>query len=92
MAFRRGFKAEANRIALRVRAQMDLSPIAPIDPALVCAHFDIVLLKLSELDCDARRFLGVDQAAFSAVTVVASCAGASSSVQPSSNASRVSRS
>ena len=69
MGFRRGFKADANRIALRVRAQMGLLPIAPIDPALVCEHFDIVLLKLSELDCDTSRFLGADRSAFSAVTV-----------------------
>jgi hypothetical protein len=69
LAFRRGFKAEANRIALRVRAQMGLSAIAPIDPALVCGHFDIVLLKLSELGCYAARFVGVDRSAFSAVTV-----------------------
>ena len=69
MAFRHGFKADANRIALRVRAQMGLLPTAPIDPALVCAHFDIVLLKLSELDCDASRFLGANRSAFSAATV-----------------------
>lgn len=69
MGFRRGFKADANRIAVRVRAQMGLLPIAPIDPALVCAHFDIVLIKLSEVGCDASRFLGADRSAFSAVTV-----------------------
>jgi IrrE N-terminal-like domain len=69
LAFRRGFKAEANRISLRVREQMGLRPIDPIDPAKVCAHFDIVLLKLSELDCDSSSFLGASRSSFSAVTV-----------------------
>jgi IrrE N-terminal-like domain len=35
----------------------------------VCAHFDIVLLKLSELDCDFSSFFGVSRSSFSAVTV-----------------------
>ncbi|RUX73381.1 ImmA/IrrE family metallo-endopeptidase [Mesorhizobium sp. M7A.F.Ca.US.006.04.2.1] len=69
MAFRHGFKAEANRIALKVRDKMGLGPIDRIDPIAICAEFDIVLLKLSELDCDAKAFLGRDQSAFSAVTV-----------------------
>ncbi|TPL96415.1 ImmA/IrrE family metallo-endopeptidase [Mesorhizobium sp. B2-3-11] len=69
MEFRHGFKANANRIALKVRDQMGLGPIDPIDPAAICTEFDIVLLKLSELDRDTRAFLGRDQSAFSAVTV-----------------------
>lgn len=69
MAFRRGFRAEANRISLSIRTQMGLRPIDPIDPAMVCAHFDIVLLRLSELDCNVSSFLGVDHSSFSAVTV-----------------------
>lgn len=68
MGFRRGFKAEANRIALRVRQQMDLAPHAPIDPAAVCAHFEIELLELSEVEPNSP-FLGEHQGAFSAVTV-----------------------
>lgn len=47
-AFKRGFKAEANRIALDIRAQMGLAAIDPIDPVEVCRHFDIELIKLSE--------------------------------------------
>lgn len=69
MAFRRGFKAEANRISLRIREQMGFGPLDPIDPANVCTHFDIVLLKLSELGCDFSSFLGADCSSFSAVTV-----------------------
>lgn len=68
MGFRQGFKAESNRIALRVREQMGLSPIDAIDPAAVCTHFDIELIKLSEIDSDSQ-FLGVDNSPFSAVTV-----------------------
>jgi IrrE N-terminal-like domain len=48
---------------------MGLTPLAAIDPADVCAHFDIVLLKLSELDCDSSSFLGSRRSSFSAVTV-----------------------
>jgi Zn-dependent peptidase ImmA (M78 family) len=68
LSFRRGFKAEANRIALRIRQQMGLAAIDPIDPSKVCAHFEIKLIGLRELDC-ASSFLGRDRSAFSAVTV-----------------------
>lgn len=69
MGFRRGFKAEANRIALRVREQMGLSARSPIDPAKVCKHFEVRLIRLSELDLDCSPFLGTDKSSFSAVTV-----------------------
>jgi hypothetical protein len=69
LAFRRGFKAEANRIALRVRAQMGLSEIAPIDPAAVCAHFEIQLLRLSEVQPDSPFLQDAHNSAFSAVIV-----------------------
>jgi hypothetical protein len=68
LGFQRGFKAEANRIALRVRANMDLRPIDPIDPAAVCAHFDIALIKLSAV-APACAFLGRESSTFSAATV-----------------------
>ena len=69
MNFRRGFKAEANRIALRVREKGGLSAIAPIDPVQVCAWFDVTLIPLSELGCDCSHFLGCGESSFSAVTV-----------------------
>ncbi len=47
---------------------MGLRPIDPIDPAALCAHFDIRLIKLSEVDA-ACGFLGADNSLFSAVTV-----------------------
>jgi hypothetical protein len=69
LTFRRGFKAEANRISLRVREQMGLRAIDPIDPPQICNHFEIVLIRLSELDCDCSTFLGENNSSFSAVTV-----------------------
>lgn len=72
MGFQRGFKAKANRIALRVRANMGLRPIDPIDPAAVCAHFDIDLIKLSEVAAGCA-FLGRESSSFSAVTVPCGC-------------------
>ncbi|KAF2990305.1 hypothetical protein MJC1_02700 [Methylocystis sp. MJC1] len=48
---------------------MGLGPLDPIDPIQVCAHYDIVLLKLSELGCDSSSFLGASRSSFSAVTV-----------------------
>jgi len=68
LSWRRGFKAEANRIAIRVRQKMGLTPICPIDPVLVCERFDIRLLKLSEID-PTTPFLRSESTKFSAVTV-----------------------
>jgi hypothetical protein len=47
---------------------MGLSAIDPIDPAAVCAHFDIKLLRLSEV-APHSPFLCDDNSVFSAVTV-----------------------
>lgn len=68
MAFRRGFKAEANRIALRIRDRMGLSPIDPLDPFEVCTRLDIPVIQLSEID-PRSPFLRSESSAFSAVTV-----------------------
>jgi hypothetical protein len=48
---------------------MGLRSVDPIDPVEVCAHFDIALLKLTELDCDSASFFGANRSSFSAVTV-----------------------
>ena len=47
---------------------MGLTPICPIDPVAVCLHFEIDLLKLSEVD-PSSPFLGSESSRFSAVTV-----------------------
>jgi Zn-dependent peptidase ImmA (M78 family) len=67
LEFKRGFKADANRIALRVRDRMGLEVNDPIEPEAVCAHYEIRLIPLSEVDPNSP-FL-VDTASFSAVTV-----------------------
>lgn len=69
MVFRRGFKAEANKIAVRVRQQMGMTARAPIDPSKICAHFDVLLVKLSELGSADRSLLEHENSVFSAVTV-----------------------
>lgn len=69
MSFRRGFKAEANRVAVRVRQKMGLAPHEPIDPAALCALLDIELIRMSDLSCDCSAFMGSGQSVFSAVTV-----------------------
>jgi len=69
LGFRYGFKANANRIALKVRERMGLAPEAPIDPLEICALFEIEVIGLSSLSCDASVFLGAESSAFSAMTV-----------------------
>ena len=68
MSFLRGFKAEANRIALRIRDRMGLRPIDALDPFEVCTHLDIRVIRLREIDPHSP-FLGTAGSAFSAVTV-----------------------
>ncbi len=68
MSFRKGFKAEANRISLRVRNKLGLSKTDPIDPAEVCIHFELELLFLSEVE-PTSPFLTTQKSKFSAVTV-----------------------
>ena len=68
MAFRRGFKAEANRIALRIRDRMGLGPTDPIDPFEICTRYDIRVIRLSDID-PLSLFLRDASSAFSAVTV-----------------------
>jgi Zn-dependent peptidase ImmA (M78 family) len=74
MPFPRGFKAKANRISLQVRTQLQLAAIDPLDPWAVCRHFDIEVLKLSEIRSEdgsqpGLHFLGIEKSAFSAMTL-----------------------
>lgn len=69
---KRGFKAEAERISLRVRSKLGIPPTDPLDPQEVCRAFDIQLLGLSEVGCDVSAFQGTASDKFSAMTV---CAG-----------------
>src|SRR3546814_865102 len=69
MTFPRGFKARANRIAVRVRHDLGLPPEAPLDPLQVCRHYDIEVIPLSKLGTLGDHFLQIEPSAFSAVTV-----------------------
>jgi Zn-dependent peptidase ImmA (M78 family) len=68
MGFRHGFKAEANRIALRIRDRMGLGPTDPINPFEICTRYDILVIPLSDID-PRSPFLNGASSAFSAVTV-----------------------
>ena len=74
MGYPHGFKTKANRIAVQLRADLGLAPIAPLDPWSVCDHFDVEVIKLSELLDDGgtqigSHFLDVDTDVFSAVVI-----------------------
>jgi Zn-dependent peptidase ImmA (M78 family) len=71
-----GFKAAAERLALSVRAELGLDPLAPINCAEICAQFGIPILTVPELELSGasprsiQRILSPD-AKFSAMTVAA---------------------
>ncbi len=73
MSLRRGFKAEANRISLRLRHELGLTPHAPIDLFVVADRLGAHVVPLSDFiqECpDAvRHFTHVEPRAFSAATV-----------------------
>ena len=74
MGFRHGFKTKANRIAVQLRADLGLVPTSPLDPWSVCDHFDVEVIRLSELLGEGgtqvgSHFLNVDKDVFSAVVI-----------------------
>lgn len=74
MAFRRGFKTEANSLANEVRGEIGLGPLDPLDPHDLAAHLEIPIIRLSEFVKQApavRHLLEVEKDVFSAVTVFA---------------------
>ncbi|MFT3885498.1 MAG: ImmA/IrrE family metallo-endopeptidase [Flavobacteriales bacterium] len=46
----RGFKAEAERIAMRYREELCLSKFAPLDAFRLAAHLEVVVIPVSALD------------------------------------------
>ena len=48
-AFRRGFKAEAERFALALRAELGLNAADPVDSVALAAHLEIPVVSLEEL-------------------------------------------
>jgi Zn-dependent peptidase ImmA (M78 family) len=65
----RGFKAQANRIAVEIRDALDLCAWAPLDPLAVCQEFEIEVIPLSAYGALVSHFMGAGRSAFSAVTV-----------------------
>jgi hypothetical protein len=73
MSLRRGFKAEANRIALSLRRDLGLAPHAPIDLFKLAERFNARVVSLSTF-ADAcpqavHHLMHVEEAAFSAGTI-----------------------
>ncbi len=74
MAYRRGFKTEANGTALEVRAELGLRALDPLDPFALARHLEIPIIDLSDFartSAGARYLLAVEPESFSAVTVFA---------------------
>jgi hypothetical protein len=72
MAFRKGFKTEANSTALEVRAELRLSALDPLDPRVLADHLEIPIIELSDFARVAsgpNYLLNVEPKAFSGVTV-----------------------
>ena len=73
MAYRRGFKTEAELIANEVREELGLSVMDPLDPLLLADHLAIPVIPLSELesldDESTHYLLKIEPKSFSAVTV-----------------------
>ena len=74
MAYRYGFKTEANNIATDVRQELGLGPLERLDPRRLADSLEIPILDLSVLARDAptvRHLIDVEPEVFSAVTVFA---------------------
>jgi Zn-dependent peptidase ImmA (M78 family) len=73
VSLRRGFKANANRISLRLRKGLTLRPEDPIDLTLIAARLEIATVPLTDFtrECpsEVRQLTVVDRGAFSAATL-----------------------
>jgi Zn-dependent peptidase ImmA (M78 family) len=73
MAFRRGFKTEANSLARSVRSELGLPFEAPLNPWRLAEHLEIPIIALSDMRdfaaLAATYFSSVGESEFSAVTV-----------------------
>jgi hypothetical protein len=71
MSYRRGFKAEAKRIADGVRSELDLTPFSPLDPWALADDLAVPIYPLSSYDDVApsvcELLFGAEQSAFSAM-------------------------
>jgi Zn-dependent peptidase ImmA (M78 family) len=75
MSLRRGFKAEAERIASEIRTELSLNSTSRLDPHSLAAHLEIPVLKirdcarLAEDSTSLKHLTHVDPDSFSAITV-----------------------
>ena len=73
MGLRRGFKTEANAIAVEVRAELGLGAIDALDPWRLAEHLEIPVVTLSSLEQETPAAVAhlrrVEPEVFSAVTV-----------------------
>ena len=73
MGFRRGFKTEAESLAVEVRGELGLHVLDRLDPLVLADHLEIPVLTLSALGAKAPRalqhFHRVEPEAFSAATI-----------------------
>jgi Zn-dependent peptidase ImmA (M78 family) len=73
---KRGFKAETERIATEIRAELGLGGQDPLDPFQLASHLAIPVLTMNDLSekngaaSFVRYFSFVDSDSFSAVTVI----------------------
>jgi Zn-dependent peptidase ImmA (M78 family) len=70
MTLRRGFKAEAERVAAKVREELGLSAGDPVDPRVLATHADVSVVDAAEL-VDRSRLEELERLqafAFSAAT------------------------
>jgi Zn-dependent peptidase ImmA (M78 family) len=74
--FRHGFKTEAERLSMELRAELGLSATDRLDPRVLADHLAIpvldlrLLVKAGARVASVRHFQGVGSEVFSAVTVV----------------------
>ena len=75
MAYRHGFKSEANSIAREVRDELGLAALDALDPLVLAEHLDVPVTPLSDFRSEApgavHHLQRIDLEAFSAVTVFA---------------------
>lgn len=71
--FRRGFKAEAERIALELRTEIGIGSRGRLDPGALAEHLCVPVLTIQDLvraaPGDVRYFLGAGRSVFSAATI-----------------------
>lgn len=67
---RHGFKTEAKRLALELRAEIGLDAHVPFDPFALAEEYGIRIIKLSELPCkEGHHFLRAQGSAFSGALI-----------------------